>query len=71
MGAAITQRPDLFPRGVHRRARSRYGALLHFRTANNMPALLEYGDASKPEEFAAIRTYSRIRTCETASGIRR
>jgi prolyl oligopeptidase len=29
-----------------------------FRTANNLPALLEYGDASIREQFEAIRKYS-------------
>jgi len=58
MGAAITQRPDLFRAafiGVPDLDMVRFYT---FRTANNMPALLEYGDASKPEEFAAIRAFS-------------
>ncbi|MGE3275062.1 MAG: prolyl oligopeptidase family protein [Vicinamibacterales bacterium] len=58
VGAALTQRPDL------------YGAVLcgfpdvdilrfnQYTTNNNMPALLEYGDAAIPEQFEAIRQFS-------------
>lgn len=58
MGAAITQQPELF-----RAAYIGYPDLdmvrfYQFRTANNLPALLEYGDASNPERFEAIRRFS-------------
>ncbi|MBI2403489.1 MAG: S9 family peptidase [Gemmatimonadetes bacterium] len=58
MGAAITQQPDRF-----RAAYIGYPDLdmvrfYQFRTANNLPALLEYGDASNPEQFEAIRKFS-------------
>jgi prolyl oligopeptidase len=66
VGAALTQRPDLF------------GAVLcgfpdvdilrfnqHTRT-NNMPALLEYGDAALPDQFAAIRRYSPLQNVRPA-----
>jgi len=58
MGAAITQRPELF-----RAAYIGYPDLdmvrfYQFRTANNLPALLEYGDASFREQFEAIRGFS-------------
>ncbi len=66
VGAAVTQRPDLF------------GAVLcgypdvdilrfnqHTKT-NNMPALLEYGDAAIPEQFAAIRRYSPLQNIRPA-----
>ncbi len=58
MGSAITQRPDLFRAafvGVPDLDMVRFYT---FTTHNNMPALLEYGDASKREEFEAIRKYS-------------
>lgn len=58
MGSAITQRPELFRAafvGVPDLDMVRFYT---FTTHNNMPALLEYGDASKPEEFEAIRKYS-------------
>ena len=58
MGSAITQRPDLFRAafvGVPDLDMVRFYT---FTTHNNMPALLEYGDASRREEFEAIRKYS-------------
>jgi prolyl oligopeptidase len=58
MGAAVTQRPELFRAafiGVPDLDLVRFPS---FVTHNNMPALLEYGDATKPEEFAAIRKFS-------------
>lgn len=67
MGAALTQRPDLYRAafvGVPDLDMVRFYT---FRTHNNMPALLEYGDASNPEQFAAIHKYSpyqRVKTGE-------
>ncbi len=58
MGAAITQRPDLYRAafvGVPDLDMVRFYT---FTTHNNMPALLEYGDASKKEEFDAIIKHS-------------
>jgi prolyl oligopeptidase len=58
MGAALTQRPDLYRAafvGVPDLDMVRFHT---FTTHNNMPALLEYGDASKREEFDAIVRYS-------------
>lgn len=58
MGAALTQRPDLYRAafvGVPDLDMVRFNT---FTTHNNMPALLEYGDASKKEEFDAIIKYS-------------
>jgi prolyl oligopeptidase len=58
MGAAITQRPDLYRAafvGVPDLDMVRFYT---FTTHNNMPALLEYGDASKKEEFDAIVRHS-------------
>lgn len=64
MGAAITQRPDLFRVayiGVPDLDMVRFYT---FTTNNNMPALLEYGDASIPEQFEAIRLYSPYQNVE-------
>ena len=58
MGAAITQRPDLYRAafvGVPDLDMVRFYT---FTTQNNMPALLEYGDASRKEEFDAIIKHS-------------
>lgn len=58
MGAAITQRPDLFRAafvGVPDLDLVRFP---FFVTHNNAPALLEYGDARRAEQFAAIRAFS-------------
>lgn len=58
MGAALTQRPELFAAafvGVPDLDLVRFP---WFVTHNNAPALLEYGDARNAEQFAAIRTYS-------------
>jgi prolyl oligopeptidase len=58
MGAAITQRPDLFRAafvGVPDLDLVRFP---QFVTHNNAPALLEYGDARRADQFAAIRAYS-------------
>lgn len=58
MGAAITQRPDLFRAafvGVPDLDLVRFP---WFVTHNNAPALLEYGDARHPEQFRAIIRYS-------------
>jgi prolyl oligopeptidase len=58
MGSAVTQRPDLFRAAFIGRPDLDMLRFDTFRTANNMPALLEYGDAGKAEEFAVLRTFS-------------
>ncbi len=58
MGAAITQRPDLFRAAYIGYPDVDMLRFYQFRTANNLPALLEYGDASIPEQFEAIRKFS-------------
>ncbi|MBI3567786.1 MAG: S9 family peptidase [Gemmatimonadetes bacterium] len=58
MGSAITQRPDLFRAAFVGRPDLDILRFPWFPTANNAPALLEYGDASKPDEYAAIRKFS-------------
>ena len=58
MGAALTQRPDLFAAafvGVPDLDLVRFP---WFVTQNNAPALLEYGDARNPGEFEALRRVS-------------
>ncbi|MCC6930716.1 MAG: S9 family peptidase [Gemmatimonadaceae bacterium] len=58
MGAALTQRPDLFAAafvGVPDLDLVRFP---WFVTQNNAPALLEYGDARVPAEFEALRRFS-------------
>jgi prolyl oligopeptidase len=58
MGSAITQRPDLFRVAFIGRPDLDIVRFPAFTTANNAPALLEYGDARKPDEFPAIRAFS-------------
>jgi prolyl oligopeptidase len=57
VGAALTQRPDLF-----RAALCEFPDLdmigYHRFENNNPPALLEYGDASIPEQFQFLHAYS-------------
>jgi prolyl oligopeptidase len=58
VAASMTARPDLF-----RAVMCTYPDLdmlrfWSFQDANNMPALLEYGDARIPEHFDVMRTYS-------------
>jgi prolyl oligopeptidase len=57
VGAALTQRPELF-----RAVLCEYPDLdmigYHRFKNNNKPALLEYGDASKPDEFKFLLAYS-------------
>ena len=64
VASAMTQRPDLF-----RAVLCTYPDLdmVRFNTfteTNNMPALLEYGDAAIPEQFEAIRRYSPYQAVE-------
>jgi prolyl oligopeptidase len=66
VGAALTQRPDLFAAvlcGYPDVDILRFNQ--HTRT-NNMPALLEYGDAAIPEQFHAIRRYSPLQNVRPA-----
>jgi prolyl oligopeptidase len=57
MGAAMTQRPDLF-RAVLCEFPDLDMVGYHRFPNNNPPALLEYGDASKPEQFKYLVAYS-------------
>ncbi|WP_419939585.1 prolyl oligopeptidase family serine peptidase [Candidatus Palauibacter sp.] len=58
VGASLTQRPDLF-RAVYCGLPDLDMVRFHqFTDANNMPALLEYGNAAVAEEFEVLRTFS-------------
>jgi prolyl oligopeptidase len=57
VGAALTQRPDLFRAVLCEFPDLDLVAFPRLKN-NSPPALLEYGDARKPEEFAFIRTWS-------------
>ena len=58
VASAMTQRPDLFGAVLCAYPDLDMVRFNTFRTTNNLPALLEYGDASIPEQFEAIRQYS-------------
>jgi prolyl oligopeptidase len=58
VGAALTQRPDLYRAVLCGFPDVDILRFNQYTTVNNMPALLEYGDAAIPKQFAAIRQYS-------------
>ncbi len=58
MGAAITQRPDLFRAAFIGYPDLDMVRFYQFRTHNNLPALLEYGDASDSAQFEVLRRFS-------------
>lgn len=58
VGAALTKRPDLYRAVLCGFPDVDILRFNQFTTANNMPALLEYGDAAIEEQFQAIRLYS-------------
>lgn len=58
MGAAVTKRPDLFRVAYIGNPDLDILRFPWFPTANNAPALLEYGDASKPDEEKVIASFS-------------
>lgn len=58
VASAMTQRPDLFRAVLCGYPDLDMVRFFEFTDANNMPALLEYGDARIPEQFEAIRRYS-------------
>jgi prolyl oligopeptidase len=58
VASAMTQRPDLFRAVLCTYPDLDMVRFYTFTDNNNMPALLEYGDARIPSQFEAIRTYS-------------
>jgi prolyl oligopeptidase len=58
MGAALTQRPDLFRAVVCEHPDLDMVRYYQFTRNNNPPALLEYGNASDPEQFKFLYAYS-------------
>ncbi len=58
VGSAMTQRPDLYRAVLCTYPDLDMVRFWQFQTTNNMPALLEYGDARIPSQFEAIRQYS-------------
>lgn len=58
VGAALTQRPDLYRAVLCEFPDLDMVRFYQFTETNNMPALLEYGDASDPEQFEFLRLYS-------------
>jgi prolyl oligopeptidase len=60
VGAALTQRPELFRAVVCSNPDLDILRFPWHHEANSPPAMLEYGDASIPEQFEAIRQYSPL-----------
>ena len=58
VASALTQRPDLFRAVFCGLPDLDMVGFYRFTETNNMPALLEYGNAAVPEEFEVIRTFS-------------
>jgi prolyl oligopeptidase len=64
MGAVVTKRPDLFRVAAIGNPDLDILRFPWFPTANNAPALLEYGDASKPEQYEVIASFSPYQNIE-------
>ena len=64
VASAMTQRPELFRAVLCTYPDLDMVRFYEFTETNNMPALLEYGDARIPEQFAAIRQYSPYQAVE-------
>jgi len=64
VASAMTQRPELFRAVLCTYPDLDMVRFHEFAQTNNIPALLEYGDARNPEHFAAIRAYSPYQAVE-------
>jgi len=64
VGSAMTQRPDLYRAVLCTYPDLDMIRFWSFQTTNNMPALLEYGDARDPSHFEAMRQYSPYQAIE-------
>ncbi|WP_423925173.1 prolyl oligopeptidase family serine peptidase [Candidatus Palauibacter sp.] len=58
VGSALTKRPDLFRAVFCGFPDLDMVRFFQFKDTNNMPALLEYGNAAVAEEFEVLRTFS-------------
>lgn len=58
VGSVVTQRPDLYRAAVCGFPDLDMVRFYTFTANNNLPALLEYGDASIPDQFEFLRKYS-------------
>ncbi|MGH9333122.1 MAG: prolyl oligopeptidase family serine peptidase, partial [Vicinamibacteria bacterium] len=58
VASALTQRPDLYRAVICGFPDLDMVRFYTFVDKNNLPALLEYGDASKPEQFEFLESYS-------------
>ncbi len=58
VGASLTQRPDLYRAVLCGFPELDLIRFYTFTEANNMPALLEYGDGEIPDQFASLRGFS-------------
>jgi prolyl oligopeptidase len=67
VGAALTQRPDLFRAVLCGFPDVDILRFNQFTTTNNMPALLEYGDAADVEQFHAIKAFSPYQNVRTGT----
>lgn len=66
VGAALTQRPDLFRAVLCEHPDLDIVGAPRFKNFNK-PALLEYGDASKPDQFPFVRAYSPYQNVKDAT----
>lgn len=64
VASAMTQRPDLYRAVLCTYPDLDMVRFFEFSETNNIPALLEYGDARNPEHFEAIRQYSPYQAVE-------